>query len=147
MSISCSKNVRLGEYDTSKSEDCDNEDPEDPICAPPVQDVGVKSFLAHPDYSRFTFHNDIGLVQLKTAALFKQKNIRPICMPFKEEFQTLPTSYIVIGWGRTENSLGSAILQKAALPSYDQRQCEQKFAKNKVTLIEGQLCAGGQGEN
>lgn len=139
--------MRLGDYNTSTDEDCVTEESgEEPECAEPLQDIAVKMFIVHPDYSRSTLHHDIGLVRLKEAAKVKQSNIKPICMPFKEGFNKMPEKFVVIGWGRTQDSSGSAILQKASMPLVDQQFCQEKFSKSKVTLIEGQFCAGGEGE-
>jgi len=141
--------VRLGEYDLSKKEDCDG-DPQDPICSEPVQDVNVKSYVAHPAYERKRVLNDIGIVQMERAANFGQRNIKPICLPFTKELQQLPKHFVVIGWGQTERSYRSPILQKAAVPLYDQEKCRNKFtnlpAQKRVTLINGQFCAGGEGK-
>lgn len=141
--------VRLGEHDTSNEVDCDYSDPEDPECAEPVQDIRVLSYFGHPRYDRTNVHNDIGLVRLEQAANFKQRNIKPICLPFTPEVQVLPARLVVIGWGRTESSYKSTILQKASLPLYNKDDCLRKFSqlqsKQKVSFIEGQFCAGGEG--
>lgn len=140
--------VRLGEHDTSNVLDCDYSDPDDPDCAEPVQDVRVKSYVGHPQYDRSNVINDIGLVRLEQAAKFQQRNIKPICLPFTPELQVLPQKFVVIGWGRTESNYKSPILQKASLPLYDKDACLQKFSQlnRKVTFVEGQFCAGGEGE-
>lgn len=138
--------MRLGEWNTASMQDCDDSNPDrDPICAEPVQDVGVRSFVAHPEYTRSTLHNDIGLVQLSAGAKLNQKNIKAICLPFAEDLQQLPERLIVIGWGATEKSRGSAILQEASMPLYDQEKCQDKYTRQKVTLTNGQFCAGGEG--
>lgn len=141
--------VRLGDYDTSKEEDCDYSDPEDPDCAEPVQDVRIKSYVAHPNFDREKVLHDIGLVQLEQAANFNHRNIKPICLPFSPELQALPKVFVVIGWGRTEKASKSVILQKATLPLYDQTQCYYTFSqlsRKQVVFTEGQFCAGGDGE-
>lgn len=141
--------VRLGEHDTSTNPDCDYDDPEDPECADPVQDSPVNSFLAHPDFDRANVLNDIGIVRLEVAANFKQRHIKPICLPFTAELQKLPEDFIVIGWGRTESSSRSTILQKAKVPHYETEKCKKKFnelgTKKKVVIESGQFCAGGEG--
>lgn len=87
-------------------------------------------------------------MRLEQAANFKQRNIKPICLPFTPELQELPPKFVVIGWGRTEATYKSSILQKASLPLYDKDKCLQKFSQlnRKVTFVEGQFCAGGEGE-
>lgn len=141
--------VRLGDYDTSKVEDCDYSDPEDPDCSEPVQDIRVKSYVAHPNFDKEKVLHDIGLIQLEVAANFQQRNIKPICLPFTSELQMLPKLFIVIGWGRTEKASRSAILQKATLPLYDQSQCYHTFSqlsRKQIVFSEGQFCAGGDGK-
>lgn len=141
------KTVRLGEWNTLTEKDCVwDEDEEENVCTGPVQDIDVKSFLPHPEYSRETIHNDIGLVQMSQAAKFGQKNIRPICLPFTPDALKVPANLIVIGWGRTQNSSGSTVLQKAQVPIYGQQQCEEKFSKRQLVLSDGQFCAGGMGK-
>lgn len=141
------KLVRLGEWNTLTEKDCvyDDEEEED-ICTGPVQDIDVKSFATHPDYNRQTIHNDIGLVELSQRANFGQKNVKPICLPFAAEALQMPDEFIVIGWGRTQNSSGSTILQKASMPIYEQQKCEKKFSKSQLILSDGQFCAGGMGK-
>lgn len=142
-----SKTVRLGEWNTLTEKDCVwDEDEEEETCTGPVQDIDVKSFIPHPDYSRQTIHNDIGLVQLSQAAKLGQKNIKPICLPFAADALIMPNDFLVIGWGRTQNSSGSTVLQKASLKIYGQQQCEEKFSKRQLVLSDGQFCAGGMGE-
>lgn len=142
-----SKKVRLGEWNTLTEKDCvyDEEEEED-VCTGPLQDIDVKSFMPHPEYSRQTIHNDIGLVQLSQRANPGQKNIKPICLPFTGEALIMPDDFLVIGWGRTENSSGSTILQKARVPIYEQQKCEEKFSKRQLVLSDGQFCAGGMGK-
>lgn len=102
----------------------------------------MKSFIAHEKYSnRF---NDIGLVRLEQEANFQQRNIKPICLPFKREYQDIPEKLIIIGWGKTDqNTTKSAIIQKAILPLYNKDKCLKKFQGS--LFIEGQFCAGGEG--
>lgn len=139
--------VRLGEYDQTKDQDCDNDDPEDPICSEPVQDISVKSYLAHPGFSRMKLMHDIGIVQLDEIADTRRRNIKPICLPFTQELRTLPNRFVVTGWGRTQRSSNSAILQRASMPLYDQNTCREKLTmKNRrISIGDGQFCAGGEG--
>lgn len=142
--------MRLGEFDTSTDEDCDHDDPEDVVCSPPLQDVKFEKVAVHPEYSGQTFINDIALVKLADEAKTKQRNIRPICMPLDRSLQDLPSKFIIVGWGRTESSTSSKILQKATVPLFAHDECFMKFnGSNKVrksfTLTNKQFCAGGEG--
>lgn len=139
--------MRLGEYNTSSVVDCDINWPDD--CAEPVQDIAVKSFVAHPKYDRVNTLNDIGLVQMDQAANFRHNNIKPICLPFSTEAQTLPDRFLVVGWGATETSRSSEVLQMASLPLFAQDICFRKYSellkKRKFVLTKRQFCAGGEG--
>lgn len=138
--------ARLGEYDISTETDCVYDDDER-VCADPVQDINVRSTVSHPDYNKPKLHNDIGLVQLERPIVFKNHRIGPICLPLDSD--VLPKSFAVFGWGATsEHKRRSNIIQKALVPLYDSRQCEAKFntALIRVSIDDGQFCAGGQGK-
>lgn len=62
-----SSSVRLGEWDTSTSTDCDNGD-----CADPVLDVPVEQLITHEDYNANskTQENDIALIRLSQSVTF-----------------------------------------------------------------------------
>lgn len=109
----------------------------------------MRSFTAHPKYDTINILNDIGIVQLSSPANFQQRNIKPICLPFTSELQQLPNKFFVVGWGRTESSFTSRILQKALLPLYDKDECLRKFSslpiKRRIVFSDGQFCAGGEG--
>lgn len=147
--------MRLGEYDKNSEIDCDKSDPDDVVCAEPVKDVAVASFQAHTEFDLKTKYNDIGLVKLSEAANFKSRSIKPLCLPFKNAMNTMPSHLIVIGWGRKANdqSKDNGILQKATLPFYESEKCKKVFndyyAKNNFhsdfTLSDTQFCAGGDG--
>lgn len=88
--------MRLGEYDEGKEQDCN----EYKNCADPVQDIEPLHFIAHSEYDRNTFVNDIGLVRLKDAARMTQNNIKPICLPFEPDAKKLVKNgvkFVVIG--------------------------------------------------
>lgn len=143
--------VRLGEYDSSRALDCtESDDYNEAECADPVQDINIRSFIAHPGFghNRLEMIHDIGLVQLDEAANFKQKNIKPICLPFTQTLQTLPSKFLAIGWGLNEKRQKPSILQKASLPLYDSFACQRELSRIKKkasTVVEGQFCAGGEG--
>lgn len=139
--------VRLGEYDQTMEQDCDLDEPEEPICSEPVQDLSVKSYTAHPEFSKTKLMHDIGIVRLDGVADLSRTNIKPICLPLTQELRTLPERFVVTGWGRTQSSSRADILQKASMPLYDQDGCRQRLStKNRrVTIGDGQFCAGGEG--
>lgn len=143
---SFSYSVLLGDYDTDTNPDCDPDDPN--ICADPVQEVLIESSIPHPKYDPIRSFHDIGLIRLSEPAKINQNNIKTICLPLSENYKQLNPVYEVIGWGATsESEPSSKILQKANLPLYDLKKCEDKlagFVTNRRTLIDEQLCAGGE---
>lgn len=64
-SINSRTTVRLGEYDTSTEQDCDDNSGE---CAGPVQELEVESVVHHALYSTSQRTNDIALVRLANPA-------------------------------------------------------------------------------
>lgn len=134
----------MGEYDERTNPDCDLDDPD--FCADKIQDILVKAAITHPHYNLKAFVNDIGLIRLSEAAKINQNNIRTICLPFDETARKLPKRFEVIGWGATTNSSAFPVLQRAILPQYDSKQCQEKFNKFKLNITSGQICAGGEGK-
>lgn len=71
--------------------------------------------------------------------------MKPICLPFAENFRELPTKLTVIGFGMTEiNSNGSAILLKADMPTVTKEVCESIFKNVNLKLTSNQFCVGGE---
>ncbi|XP_066995230.2 phenoloxidase-activating factor 3 [Anabrus simplex] len=136
-------NVRLGELDTSKDEDCvENADSGDSKCADPPQDFGIERQIMHPQYRGDPEgKNDIGLIRLNRDAPTTDY-IRPICLPIEESSsRTSGTNMIVSGWGITESGQKSTQLRYVAVPNVDIEECSSQLNKN---LDSTQLCAGGQ---
>lgn len=96
-------NVRLGEYDTSTTRDCIEDD-----CADPVVNIGIDTQIAHPDYddNRRNKANDIGLIRL-SADVNYTFFIQPICLPSALNFsRSEPATRLnSAGWGRTLASI------------------------------------------
>lgn len=60
--------VRLGEYDLSKEEDC-----EDNVCANTVQEIDVEEEVCHLQYNSTLQENDICLIRLAEPIQFNGK--------------------------------------------------------------------------
>lgn len=94
--------VRLGEWDTSTEQDCEEDN-----CSDPVRNVPVVGRIPHPDYqihSR-TQENDIALLRLAYSVQFSDW-VRPICLPLSQNVRNRNydgVSLVVAGWGKTEN--------------------------------------------
>ncbi|XP_062540200.1 serine protease grass-like [Armigeres subalbatus] len=145
--------VRLGEHIISTNPDCVNftelNGYFEEVCADPVEDVAVESYVIHPDYRKSFIGDDIGLIRLAEAIVFKT-HISPICLPMSEELKdSLLPNYIVAGWGYTQNMEPSDVLMKALLPRIDREACQQWFNPYKkmynIKISERQICAGAVG--
>ncbi|XP_307757.5 uncharacterized protein LOC1269161 [Anopheles gambiae] len=135
--------VRLGEFDTTTTIDCVEDD-----CADPVRDVPINAYVVHPDYYKQNGadYNDIALLQLSETVEFTDF-IRPICLPTSEESRTvnLTGKYATVaGWGQTENSTSSTKKLHLRVPVVDNEVCADAFSSIRLEIIPTQLCAGGE---
>lgn len=94
--------VRLGEWNTASSRDCDSSD----HCADPVVDLQIDKVFQHELYNpeSISRENDIAVIRLKQKVQYSAY-IRPICLPItpalrNRNFDGDPLT--VTGWGRTE---------------------------------------------
>ncbi|XP_060525633.1 serine protease easter-like isoform X2 [Cylas formicarius] len=139
--------VRLGEYDTDTDIDCIPSLLGEQ-CAPPAIDVPVQEWVAHEQYNPFDLnqYHDIGLLRL-AREITVTDYVRPICLPRSE--QLLQRSYarknlMVAGWGKTQNMSESNVKLKLEVPVNTSEECDRTYRQAGVSLIKGQLCAGGK---
>ncbi|MPC19142.1 Serine protease easter [Portunus trituberculatus] len=135
--------VRLGEHDLSKKIDCPQDYIDAKECAPSPLDFKPESITIHPDYSPTLLINDISLIRLGKPVTFTHA-IRPVCLPQSDLDVSEFLGYrdaVVAGWGSTENTLQSKILQRAPIPYQKRAACEVEYLSY---LGEGQLCFGGR---
>lgn len=133
--------VRLGEHDITTDPDCELS-----ICAPPVQDRGIRNLSKHASFNHPAFHNDLAMLELDVPALLNDY-VAPICLPQSEEqLGGVKTGELVVtaGWGKMNMSTEERahILQVVALPIVKPEMCEM-FGKD-FQLDESQICAGAQ---
>lgn len=138
-------NVRLGEHNTATEVDCDDEvDEAIRECADPPQNIGFEEIILHPDYRKNdpNQHHDIALIRLERDAAIN-RFVTPICLP-EEDFVRTRTglNVTITGFGHTGRSRHSGVKQKALVPVFDQERCRKKWSR--ITLSEGQMCAGAQ---
>ncbi|XP_055301168.1 serine protease easter-like [Sitodiplosis mosellana] len=141
--------VRLGEWDLSNDDDCD-----DGYCSEPVLDIPVVERIPHENYksNSKTQENDIALLRLARSITFTDW-IKPICLPISPGLTGKNydnSTFIVSGWGRTENvfccfplGTNSNIKLKAEVDGVPINQCNNVYRERNVMLTDKQLCAGG----
>ncbi|XP_055628423.1 CLIP domain-containing serine protease B8-like [Toxorhynchites rutilus septentrionalis] len=147
--------VRLREYDTLSDPDCmvlvvDGVPLKD--CAEEKLDVRPRSIKIHPSYEPNSAqqHHDIGLIEVSVDVPYSDF-LRPICLPVTNLRTTFKSgSFLsVCGWGNTNLfnkvvSEKSPIKMKASLPFVDHNRCEEAYTSQRVSLVPGQICAGGK---
>ncbi|XP_030082002.1 serine protease grass-like, partial [Drosophila hydei] len=126
--------VRLGEHNLSTDTDC-KVTGKRTMCVPPVEDVGVAAVYKHEEYSSAAKHNDIALIKLERQVEFK-KHIKPICLPIGVEASQ---SFVVTGWGITENGTAVDVPREAAIELQARQTCAHTFDR---IVKQSQLCAG-----
>jgi len=139
--------VRLGEFDTEQDPDCERDFISgEETCAPPPQDLGIERIIVHPRYEAGSNnkYDDIGLVRLDGDVEFNGF-VKPICLPFED---TAPDKYlgeelVVTGWGRTETMKASNVKMQVWLPVVGSEDCDKIYREKRISIGNGQLCAGG----
>ncbi|XP_075145131.1 serine protease 7 [Haematobia irritans] len=134
--------IRLGEYNINEEIDCISGD-----CNNKVVEVGFEQVIAHPEYDvrNNNKYHDIALIRLDQEVQYSDF-IRPICLPLPETRMDITPGelLIVAGWGRTLEARQSNVKKQLAIPVAASDVCAQKYATKKVSLINSQLCAGGE---
>lgn len=98
--------VRLGEWDLSQAQDCDED-----YCSDGVVDIRVSERIGHESYDSTTrnHEHDIAMLRLESDAPFTDF-IRPICLPVFNNLEQRNfgafDNYTVAGWGKTEYGTG-----------------------------------------
>uniref|UniRef100_A0A2C9GV95 CLIP domain-containing serine protease n=1 Tax=Anopheles dirus TaxID=7168 RepID=A0A2C9GV95_9DIPT len=135
--------VRLGEFDTTTTTDCQND-----VCADPVRDVLINDHIVHPDYYKENGadYNDIAMLQLAESVEFTEF-IQPICLPLTPAARSVDHTgkYVTVaGWGQTENSSSSTKKLHLQVPVLSNEACAEAFSTVHLEIIPTQVCAGGE---
>ncbi|CAH2258842.1 jg12560 [Pararge aegeria aegeria] len=85
--------VVIGEWDISRSPDCN-----DFFCAPPTQAIKVESVSVHPGYEQKIFRHDIAMIILKDEIKYSV-TAAPICLNDKPEI-VINERASLVGWGK-----------------------------------------------
>ncbi|XP_017021922.2 transmembrane protease serine 9-like isoform X2 [Drosophila kikkawai] len=117
--------VKLGEYDIRL----------------PAQEYSVRKKIIHNGFDLRKMNDDIGLLQLSRDIEFSW-HLFPICIILNPEVRSKVESaytFDAYGWGRTNTSRTSNLLQKVTLDRYDRNLCNTILL---VYLRSSQICAG-----
>ena len=102
--------------------------------------------------------NDIAIIRLPREAITSNEDpyqtVLPACLDWDQAYQTPPNTYIVAGWGRTNNDvydrgdIGSAGAHSSRLKAVELSyipldQCKSDYSISK-DITEKQICAGGK---
>uniref|UniRef100_W5MUA0 coagulation factor Xa n=1 Tax=Lepisosteus oculatus TaxID=7918 RepID=W5MUA0_LEPOC len=121
--------VRLGDYDTEKTDDSEETYP-------------VEKVIIHNKYVTDTYDNDIAIIKLKEPIKFT-KFIIPACLPekdFAEKVLMKQNDAQISGFGRThERGRQSTILQKLTVPYVDRLMC---IESSQAQISANMFCAG-----
>ncbi|XP_030246381.1 serine protease easter-like [Drosophila navojoa] len=137
--------VRLGEWNTTSTLDCQQYKNGDKVCAPPHIDINVDLIKPHEQYGSSSNHvNDIALLRLSHPVNYTDFVI-PICLPpAKEKYEDSYSGMAmdIVGWGKTNkaNFEGSSIKMKAILEVISISECQRVHHP----IYPGQMCTGGQ---
>ncbi|XP_072043272.1 ovochymase-2-like [Amphiura filiformis] len=105
------------------------------------QVVGVSEIFMHPNYTYNDNDWNIALLRLSKPVVISDY-VRTVCVPTADmESSLLPGILATIsGWGQTDNSEYSTILQEAQVPIVDQNVCSNQFPVDYIT--DNMMCAG-----
>ncbi|XP_053695626.1 CLIP domain-containing serine protease B15-like [Sabethes cyaneus] len=123
--------IRLGEFDTSSSQDCDELDGHS-ICAPPTQTLNIETVTVHHQYNKPRFANDVALIRLRQAADISQENVKPICLPLSKTLRSFkPPTFTRVGW---KGSTTQPRVQRAEVTVVESVTCQRLYNENRVPL-------------
>lgn len=130
--------VRLGEYDTSKQQDCFDEGDLDnsTMCLPEATSVVPEATIVHENFGLIEREYDIAVIRLAQPV-----DVMPICLPSKP---AQPQKFHASGWGRLAGRNGSWLKLRSYLSVFNDTFCRSAFAGEGVLLAKDQFCAGGK---
>ncbi|XP_049628388.1 plasma kallikrein [Suncus etruscus] len=101
----------------------------------------VKEIIIHQNYILSESGHDIALVKLETPLNYTEFQ-KPICLPSKDDVNTIYSNCWVTGWGHTKEYKGEvqSILQKASVPLVPNEECQKSYRSYKI--IKQMTCAG-----
>ncbi|EDV55464.1 melanization protease 1 [Drosophila erecta] len=140
--------VRLGEYNSLTSVDCDGSD-----CNPPSEDFQVELSFRHRGYSKINRIHDIGLLRLAKSVRYKV-HIKPICLITNTTLQAQIGRLhrlVVTGWGRSAAQYTNHIVKSIRVTREPWSVCSKTYLKTRpwtqicVSHQSGEACSGDSG--
>jgi secreted trypsin-like serine protease len=117
------------------------------------QRIIVSKLYKHPSYNSVTKENDIGILKLKKAISFKNKNIAKLCLPSTNglpntDFPSTNSQLVAIGWGTTSSGgTESSVLRQVTVQGVSNTATK---CSNSIKNVRLQFCAavngGGKGK-
>ncbi|XP_070140481.1 serine protease grass-like [Drosophila kikkawai] len=107
----------------------------------PTLEYGVIKKIIHDGFDLRQMTHDIGLLLLSRDIEFSL-HLYPICIILNPEVKSKVDSaytFDAYGWGKTNESLLSNVLQKVTLDRYDRSECNKVFG---FSLPSSQICVG-----
>lgn len=104
--------------------------------------IKVTKGFRHPLYNNAKHLYDVGLLKLKTPSTQK---VAPLGARDGSDSK-VGTMATVLGWGLTEDRVGSFTLQKVNVAIISNAECNKEYGRNRIT--GGMMCAGnGEGKD
>ncbi|XP_014641768.1 PREDICTED: plasma kallikrein [Ceratotherium simum simum] len=100
----------------------------------------IKEIIIHPNYKISEVNHDIALIKLEAPLNYTEFQ-KPICLPFKDDTNTIYTHCWVTGWGFTkEKGEIQNTLQKVNIPLVTNEECQERLRDHEIT--NQMICAG-----
>lgn len=123
--------IRLGDYDTSTSQDCDQLDGQR-VCSPPTQTLNIETIVIHQQYNKPRFANDIALIRVRQSVDVSEDNVKPICLPFTKTLRSFkPSHFTRTGW---KYSNSQTRIQRSEATVMESVQCQRLYTEHRIPL-------------
>ncbi|XP_074647517.1 transmembrane protease serine 9-like [Tubulanus polymorphus] len=103
--------------------------------------VGVQSVIVHPSFNPSSVAHDLALLKLVHPITPFSPGISPACLAPADHTLSTGTSLITVGWGDTQNSGSSNVLNQVEVPFINHTTCNgELWYDGRIT--SDMLCAG-----
>ncbi|XP_052901895.1 CLIP domain-containing serine protease B4-like [Anopheles moucheti] len=134
--------VRLGEWDLSTANDCQND-----FCSSAPIDMEIEKIVYHSNYvlKDNEISNDIALIRFTQSVKYSE-TVRSICLPLSESLRDrnhVGKPSFAAGWGKTETATASEVKMMVELNVTNWQECERIYQEKGDSLKTTHMCAGG----